>query len=333
MTISNGVVAANGTTKTGSGKDISAYSVVQIDRLDHRPPLPAVLLNPFKLEHGPPSSAAGNPEEIAKLFPNLFGQPSAQLVTSASPTLQAEAKLKIGVVLSGGQAPGGHNVIAGIFDYLQNHAKGSTLLGFKGGPAGIMKCKYVEISSEFLYPYRNQGGFDIICSGRDKIETPEQGQKNLVADALSQKPLVQAISAIHHSSFEDMVDQYATDIDFVDIFTWIRDGETVAGYSIREGYLMRKTMLRVTQPLREKVMIECHCPPFTGHRGIATTMKGVERYFYWPRLKKDVKEFVPVAQYAKRSSLTGIKHRDCYNLYPFPPPMGKYCNGFHVLIS
>ncbi|MCO5554354.1 hypothetical protein L7F22_007883 [Adiantum nelumboides] len=69
-----------------------------------------------------------------------------------------------------------------------------------------------------------------------------QGQKNVVADALSRKPLVQAISAIHHSSFEDMVYQYATDTDFADIFTQIRDGETVAGYSIREGYLMRKTM-------------------------------------------------------------------------------------------
>ncbi|MCO5567897.1 hypothetical protein L7F22_021593 [Adiantum nelumboides] len=119
-----------------------------------------------------------------------------------------------------------------------------------------------------------------------------QGQKNVVADALSRKPLVQAISAIHHSTFEDMIDQYATDLDFVDIFTRIRDGETVAGYSLREGYLMRKTMLCGTQPLREKVMTECHCPPYTGHRGIATTMKGVERYFYWPRLKKDVKDFV-----------------------------------------
>ncbi|MCO5570494.1 hypothetical protein L7F22_024216 [Adiantum nelumboides] len=105
-----------------------------------------------------------------------------------------------------------------------------------------------------------------------------QGHKNVVADALSRKPLVQAISAIHHSSFEDMVDQYATDTDFADICTRIGDGETVAGYSIREGYLMRKTMLCVTQPLREKVMTECHCPPVTGHRGIATTMKGVERY-------------------------------------------------------
>ncbi|MCO5589307.1 hypothetical protein L7F22_043273 [Adiantum nelumboides] len=113
-----------------------------------------------------------------------------------------------------------------------------------------------------------------------------------MADALSRKPLVQAISTMHQSSFEDMVHQYAIDTDFADIFTRMRDGETVAGYSIREGYLMQKTMLCVTQPLREKVMTECHCPPYTGHRGIATTMKGVERYFYWPRLKKDVEEFV-----------------------------------------
>ncbi|MCO5557526.1 hypothetical protein L7F22_011092 [Adiantum nelumboides] len=123
-------------------------------------------------------------------------------------------------------------------------------------------------------------------------DCPCAGQKNVVADALSRKPLVQAISAIHHNFFEDMIDQYATDTDFADIFTRIRDGESVEGYSLREGYLMRKTMLCVTQPLRKKVMTECHCPPYTGHRGIATTMKGVERYFYWPRLKKDVEEFV-----------------------------------------
>ncbi|KHN27784.1 Pyrophosphate--fructose 6-phosphate 1-phosphotransferase subunit beta [Glycine soja] len=110
------------------------------------------------------------PGEIAKLFPNLFGQPSAALVLSDSHAPPVNQKLKIGVVLSGGQAPGGHNVISGIFDL----AEGSTLYGFRGGPAGIMKCKYVELTSDYIYPYRNQGGFDMIRSGRDKIETPEQ---------------------------------------------------------------------------------------------------------------------------------------------------------------
>lgn len=97
-----------------------------------------------------------------------------EIVSSDSHALSLVQKLKLGVVLSGGQAPGGHNVIAGIFDYLQTYAKGSVLYGFKGGPAGIMRNKVVEITADFLYPYRNQGGFDIICSGRDKIETPDQ---------------------------------------------------------------------------------------------------------------------------------------------------------------
>ncbi|CAG7862411.1 unnamed protein product [Brassica rapa] len=153
----------------------SVYSEVQVSRIDHALPLPSVFKSPFKIVDGPPSSAAGNSEEIAKLFPNLYGQPSALLVSDQSnDAVLSDQKLKVGVVLSGGQAPGGHNVICGIFDYLQEHAKGSTLFGFRGGPAGIMKGKYVELTSDFVYPYRNQGGFDMICSGRDKIETPEQ---------------------------------------------------------------------------------------------------------------------------------------------------------------
>ncbi|XP_073280690.1 pyrophosphate--fructose 6-phosphate 1-phosphotransferase subunit beta-like [Primulina huaijiensis] len=163
---------ANGGAKIpATGRYAAVYSEVQNSRLDHPLPLPSVLKNPFTVVDGPPSSAAGNPDEIAKLFPFLFGQPSATLVPGDSSKVQG---LKIGVVLSGGQAPGGHNVISGIYDYLQSHCKGSTLYGFRGGPAGIMKCKYVELTSDYVYPYRNQGGFDMICSGRDKIETPEQ---------------------------------------------------------------------------------------------------------------------------------------------------------------
>ncbi|PIA38084.1 hypothetical protein AQUCO_02800020v1 [Aquilegia coerulea] len=156
------------------GRVASVYSEVQTSRLNQSLPLPNVLKKPFTVKEGPNSSAAGNPDEIAKLFPNLFGQPSASLVASETEGLNPDQKLRIGVVLSGGQAPGGHNVISGIFDYLQERAKGSSLYGFKGGPAGIMKGKYVELTPEFIYPYRNQGGFDMICSGRDKIETPEQ---------------------------------------------------------------------------------------------------------------------------------------------------------------
>ncbi|KAL7103059.1 hypothetical protein ACP275_08G157200 [Erythranthe tilingii] len=168
--VANGNVAD--VKSTTAGRYAAVYSEVQNSRLDHPLPLPSVLKKSFKVVDGPPSSAAGNPDEIAKLFPCLFGQPSAALVPDSNNS--SGQALKIGVVLSGGQAPGGHNVISGIFDYLQDRCKGSTLYGFRGGPAGIMKGKYVVLNSDFIYPYRNQGGFDMICSGRDKIETPEQ---------------------------------------------------------------------------------------------------------------------------------------------------------------
>ncbi|XP_078443171.1 pyrophosphate--fructose 6-phosphate 1-phosphotransferase subunit beta-like [Wolffia australiana] len=158
-----------------SGRDATVYSELQTSRLDHELLLPSVLKAPaFRVVDCAGSSAAGNPDEIKKLFPNLFGQPSARLELADSWPFETDRKLKVGIVLSGGQAPGGHNVICGIFDYLQERAKGSTIYGFKGGPAGIMRCKYVELSTDFVYPYRNQGGFDMIRSGRDKIETPEQ---------------------------------------------------------------------------------------------------------------------------------------------------------------
>ncbi|KAH7569429.1 hypothetical protein JRO89_XS06G0160900 [Xanthoceras sorbifolium] len=151
-----------------TGRVASVYSEVQTSRIDHSLPLPSRSRKKNLMCFG------FCVDEIAKLFPNLFGQPSAMLVPNSTDSLRPDQKLKIGVVLSGGQAPGGHNVISGIFDYLQVRTKGSILYGFRGGPAGIMKCKYVELTPDYIYPYRNQGGFDMICSGRDKIETPEQ---------------------------------------------------------------------------------------------------------------------------------------------------------------
>ncbi|KAL0286110.1 UNVERIFIED_CONTAM: Pyrophosphate--fructose 6-phosphate 1-phosphotransferase subunit beta [Sesamum calycinum] len=166
-------MAANGAT--ARRRSSSDYSEVQASRLRTSLSLPDVLRNSFKVVDGPPSSATGNPDEIAKLFPVLFGQPSAKIVPAdQKSTADSNQRLKVGVVLSGGQAPGGHNVISGLLDYLQDKTKGSTLYGFRGGPAGIMKCKYVVLTTDYVYPYRNQGGFDMICSGRDKIETPEQ---------------------------------------------------------------------------------------------------------------------------------------------------------------
>ncbi|CAH8351936.1 unnamed protein product [Eruca vesicaria subsp. sativa] len=148
--------------------------LLTVARINNALPLPSVLKGALKIVEGPASSAAGNPDEVAKLFPGLYGQPSVSVVPDQSGASLGE-KLKIGVVLSGGQAPGGHNVISGLFGKGFNEcAKGSTFYGLKGGPAGIMKCKYVELNAEYIQPYRNQGGRDMICSGRDKIETPEQ---------------------------------------------------------------------------------------------------------------------------------------------------------------
>ncbi|KAG0610339.1 hypothetical protein M758_7G057900 [Ceratodon purpureus] len=158
-------------------KKLSVYSPVQVYRIDRTPPLPKVFNGHFRLENGPPTTSAGHPEDIKKLFPHTFGQPSVHLAPCEGACFDEARKLKVGVVLSGGQAPGGHNVIAGMFDYLEKNAPGSVLFGFKGGPAGIMRNKWVEITSRLLYPFRNQGGFDIIGSGRDKIETPEQFQQ------------------------------------------------------------------------------------------------------------------------------------------------------------
>ncbi|KAF3783616.1 Pyrophosphate--fructose 6-phosphate 1-phosphotransferase subunit BETA [Nymphaea thermarum] len=159
---------------SATGRFAEVYSDLQKHRLDFSLPIPAVLSKSLQIVEGPASSAAGHPEEIQKLFPTLFGQPSVKLVSSDAPVVRSDLSLKVGVVLSGGQAPGGHNVISGIFDYMMDRTTGSTVYGFKGGPAGIMRGKYVVLTPEYIYPYRNQGGFDMIRSGRDKIETPEQ---------------------------------------------------------------------------------------------------------------------------------------------------------------
>jgi len=111
---------------------------------------------------------------VKALFPKTYGQPVAEFVAGES---SLRGPLTVGVVLSGGQAPGGHNVIAGIFDGVKAIHKDSRVLGFLGGPSGLVDGKFIEITSELLASYRNTGGFDIIGSGRTKLETEEQFQK------------------------------------------------------------------------------------------------------------------------------------------------------------
>ncbi|MBI3946046.1 MAG: diphosphate--fructose-6-phosphate 1-phosphotransferase [Armatimonadetes bacterium] len=147
-------------------------SPLQQARAGYRPNLPKALRGgSIGVAFGAPTEPASDREEIRRLFPNTYGQPAVTLV--AGDGLQA-APLKVGVVLSGGQAPGGHNVIAGVLDALKAAHPESRLFGFLKGPAGIIKGKGRELTPELVDAYRNTGGFDMIMSGRDKIEKPEE---------------------------------------------------------------------------------------------------------------------------------------------------------------
>jgi pyrophosphate--fructose-6-phosphate 1-phosphotransferase len=120
---------------------------------------------------GEPSSAAGDAAEIKKLFKELYGAPCVTFKGSQKADVH---KVNVGVILSGGQAPGGHNVIAGLFDGIKAASSKSKLYGFLGGPSGVVEGEYIEITASLLRAYRNTGGFDIIGSGRTKLESPEQ---------------------------------------------------------------------------------------------------------------------------------------------------------------
>ncbi len=150
-------------------------SLLQQARLAYQPKLPSLLQEFSSLQaiEGEPSSSFG--DGVKELFPLTFGQPE---VTFSQSEQEREA-LRVGVVLSGGQAPGGHNVISGLFDALKKNSADSLLIGFLNGPSGITDDQTVEITEEFLAPFRNQGGFDIIGSGRTKIETPKQFEASL----------------------------------------------------------------------------------------------------------------------------------------------------------
>lgn len=142
-------------------------------RAEHKPLLPNVLQNLHVVEFhkGGATTSVGDEEQIKGHFPNTFGRP---IIDGKEGNLRQCGPLKVGVVLSGGQAAGGHNVISGLFDALLALCPQSRLFGFLGGPSGIVENKVLEITHEVVAPYRNQGGFDLIGSGRTKIETEEQ---------------------------------------------------------------------------------------------------------------------------------------------------------------
>ena len=155
-------------------------SPLQIERLKYQPKLPASLangINHLVSQEGSATESVANQEEIKALFKNTYGKPTVTFQTSTEAN-HSEVR-NVGVILSGGQAPGGHNVIAGLYDALKQANSVNNLYGFLGGPSGIIEGKYVEFNDEFINDYRNTGGFDIIGSGRTKLETEEQFQSAL----------------------------------------------------------------------------------------------------------------------------------------------------------
>ena len=153
-------------------------SALQIARAAYVPKMPEGLRSNVRIEEGAATTAAGDAEEIRKLFPNTYGMPVVKFVqTDGQPGL--ENPINVGVILSGGQAPGGHNVIAGLYDGIKRLHLQSRLFGFILGPAGLIEHNYKELTGDIIDEYRNTGGFDIIGSGRTKLETKEQFDKGL----------------------------------------------------------------------------------------------------------------------------------------------------------
>ncbi|MBQ9201052.1 MAG: diphosphate--fructose-6-phosphate 1-phosphotransferase [Bacteroidales bacterium] len=164
-------------------------SALQVARAAYQPKMPTALLGPVKVKEGEPTQSVANQEEIKALFPNTYGQP--YIVFEQAAEKKKYPPVNVGVILSGGQAPGGHNVIAGLFDGIKDVNPESRLFGFILGPGGLIDHNYMELTASIIDEYRNTGGFDIIGSGRTKLEKKEQFDKGLIIlKALDIKALV-----------------------------------------------------------------------------------------------------------------------------------------------
>lgn len=152
-------------------------SALQKARASYQPKLPIVLTGAVKAVAGNPTQSVANQAEIQQLFPTTYGLPELKFEKNANPT--PGRPVNVGVILSGGQAPGGHNVISGLFDGIKKIHRDSRLFGFIMGPGGLVDHKYIELTAPIIDEYRNTGGFDIIGSGRTKLETKEQFDKGL----------------------------------------------------------------------------------------------------------------------------------------------------------
>ncbi len=152
-------------------------SALQKARATYQPKLPIALAGAVRVVEGQPTQSVADQEAIKALFPNTYGLPEIRFEKNPNPT--AGKPVNVGVILSGGQAPGGHNVICGIFDGIKKIHRDSRLFGFLMGPDGLVKHRYIELTAPIIDEYRNTGGFDIIGSGRTKLEHKDQFDKGL----------------------------------------------------------------------------------------------------------------------------------------------------------
>ena len=154
------------------------HSPLQKARYSYQPKLPMILrseMSEIEAVEGAKTESARDKEKIQALFPTTFGQKEISFQKGKS---KAEKKKHVvGVILSGGQAPGGHNVVSGLYDALKKADKDNELIGFLGGPSGLTDDKFIVFTDEYINEFRNTGGFDIIGSGRTKLETTEQFEK------------------------------------------------------------------------------------------------------------------------------------------------------------
>lgn len=164
-------------------------SALQLERAKYQPKVPKSLTGAVKLIEGAATQSVADQEEIQKLFPNTYGMPLIRF--EEGEVKKDRPPLNVGVILSGGQAPGGHNVISGIFDGIKKIHPDSQLYGFLVGPGGLIDHKYMELTEDIIDQYRNTGGFDIIGSGRTKLEEESQFDKGLeIAKDLNLNALV-----------------------------------------------------------------------------------------------------------------------------------------------
>ena len=152
-------------------------SPLQKARYEYVPKLPGMLrhgIAEIAVKKGEATTSVADQEKIAELFPNTYGEP--EVTFEKGQNTSVAKKQVVGVILSGGQAPGGHNVVSGLYDALKATNKENVLIGFKGGPSGLIEDNFIVFDDEYMDQYRNTGGFDIIGSGRTKLETEEQFQ-------------------------------------------------------------------------------------------------------------------------------------------------------------